>query len=477
MKLRSQFSLFASLLVVIVILSVSIVLFIFERRLLYKEMGDSHSVLVKNFATICEESIVLHDDLLLLNYIDVVKKTARGVKYAVFVNNNTQVITTKRDKYTKFLSGVSLPIPESPDTPLFQIYYGPHDEEVKDISQLVTFDNNIRGVARIGFSKSILDGIIEKAQISTRNRIFGIAGAAFFLGLLGSIVLASTMTRPIKKLAKGATSIGEGNLDTKIDVKSKNELGDLANEFNRMALKLKELDQMKNDFVSSVSHELRSPLTAIEGYVDFFLQGLNMADQGVSIPKEKQIKALNIMKSNSKRLSRFINDILDLAKIEAAQMEIVKESTQLKEIAEEMVTLFTPLAQEKKITLSYTAEDGMGPLPVDGDKIKQILSNLISNALKFTKENGKITVGLKDQKDAQLMSVRDTGMGIPKDSIKTIFDKFRQVKGVREEIKGAKGTGLGLAIVKGIVEAHGGKIWVESEIGKGSTFFMKLPKR
>ncbi len=477
MKLKSQFSLFASLLIVIVVLSVSIVLFIFERRLLYKEMEDSHSVLVKNFATICEESILLHDDLLLLNYIDVVKKTARGVRYVVFMNNSSQAITTKRDKYIKFLLGVNMPIPKSPDIPLSQIYYGPEDEEIKDISQLVTFDNGVRGVARVGFSKNILDGIIEESQISTRNRIFGIAGAALFLGLLGSIILANTMTRPIKKLAKGATSIGEGNLDTKIEVKSKNELGDLASEFNNMALRLKELDQMKNDFVSSVSHELRSPLTAIEGYVDFFLQGLNMEDQGVSIPKEKQIKALNIMKNNTKRLSRFINDILDLAKIEAAQMEILKEPTRLKEIVEEMVTLFSPLAGEKKITLSYTGGDGMGPIPVDGDKIKQILSNLISNALKFTKENGKITVGLKDQNDAQLMSVRDTGMGIPKDSIKTIFDKFRQVEGVREQIKGAKGTGLGLAIVKGIVEGHGGKIWVESEIGKGSTFFIKLPKK
>jgi two-component system sensor histidine kinase GlrK len=285
------------------------------------------------------------------------------------------------------------------------------------------------------------------------------------------------MTRPIKKLAKGAASIGEGNLDTKIDVSSKNELGNLASEFNNMALKLKELDQMKNDFVSSVSHELRSPLTAIEGYVDFFLQGISMQDQGVTITKEKQVKALNIMKNNTRRLSGFINDILDLAKIEAAQMEMVKEPTLLKGIIEEMVTLFIHLAEEKKITLSYNVEGEVGEISVDGDKMKQVLSNLISNALKFTPEGGKIIIGLKDQVDSQLISVKDTGIGIPKDSLNAVFDKFRQVEGVREKIKGAKGTGLGLAIVKGIVEGHGGKIWVESELGKGSTFLVRLPKK
>jgi signal transduction histidine kinase len=153
------------------------------------------------------------------------------------------------------------------------------------------------------------------------------------------------MGRPIKKFTEGAKAIGQGNLEQKISVKSRDELGDLASEFNRMARKIKELDEMKDDFVSSVSHELRSPLTSIKGYVDFILKGK------AGTINEKLVEYLMIVKNNTSRLGMFINDILDLAKIEAKRFELGKEALELPPLIQEMVRFFRTQAEESKIQL------------------------------------------------------------------------------------------------------------------------------
>jgi signal transduction histidine kinase len=282
--------------------------------------------------------------------------------------------------------------------------------------------------------------------------------------------LAQTLIGPIKKLVYGAKMIGRGKLNTVIKVNNKDELGSLAKEFNLMARQLKELDHMKQDFVSGVTHELRSPLTSIMMYIDLFFKG------ATGELNEKQKKFLNIMKNSSKRLNSFINDLLDIAKIERGKMELVKEPLNITTILRETIQLFTVQADEKNIIIVTKIQENIPVISADQNKIRQILNNLLSNAIKFTPEKGTITVEVKNNGEYVQVSVGDTGMGVPPDDLEKIFNKFEQVKGVRNRIAGSKGTGLGLAIVKAIVQLHKGDIWVESIMGKGSTFYFTLPK-
>jgi signal transduction histidine kinase len=298
-----------------------------------------------------------------------------------------------------------------------------------------------------------------------------VALMSFAFGLLGALWMASQLSRPIALLAQGAKSLGDGNLDTRIEFKRNDEIGLLAEEFNTMALKLKELDQLKDDFVSSVSHELRSPLSAIAGYVE-----LLMSKPIEQITTEKRNKAFNIIQESTTRLTQFINDILDLAKIKSGRVEIRRTSFNVKQAADEVFGLYAPLFDKKRLHSYVYVTANIAPVPADEEKVKQVITNLVSNAIKFTPEEGAISISCQETDHDITVSISDTGIGIPADYLSQVFERFKQVPGGREKMGGVKGTGLGLAIAKGIIESHGGKIWAESEIGKGSTFRFTLPK-
>jgi len=472
MRLRTKFSFFAMLIVVVALLGMSVILFIFEKRHLLQTMRESQVNAIKGLAEVCKEAIISEDDLLLMNYIQVVKRTT-GVIYAMFVDNEGKVVVHTDINLLGYVyrDPIGVKAQSSKDL-LIQYYTGKEGGELVDVSLPVLLGQDRLGTARIGFSKVVLNKIVEDTLTMTRHRILIVTGVALCLGIFGAFVLAQLMGRPIKKLTEGAKAIGQGNLEQKILVKSRDELGDLAGEFNRMAKKLKELDQMKDDFVSSVSHELRSPLTSIKGYVDFILRGK------AGPLNNKLIEYLTIVKNNTSRLGMFINDILDLAKIEAKRFELGKEALELPSLIEEMVTFFRPQAEESKIQLEAVVPTNLSLVSADPDKIRQVLTNLLSNAFKFTPEGGKVTIEAKNSGwgDFVEIAVKDTGVGIAQEDLQKIFDKFQQIKPSTGKVKKVKGTGLGLAIVKGIVEAHGGRIWVESELDKGSNFIFTLPK-
>jgi putative tryptophan/tyrosine transport system substrate-binding protein len=236
----------------------------------------------------------------------------------------------------------------------------------------------------------------------------------------------------------------------------------LANE------RLKELDRMKSDFVSHVSHELRTPLTAIKGAVDLVLREM------AGPLTEKQIHYLTRVRSNTQHLAGLINDLLDLSKIESGRIEVKSSRVSLTGLVHEVVEALRPVAVEKVIALESTIREPSILVWVDRDKINQVLTNLIGNAIKFTPVQGRVTVSTsRNGEESVQVSVSDTGPGVPPDEREKIFAKFYQVAEVNGE--NSKGTGLGLAISKALVELHGGKIWVESEPSRGSTFSFTLP--
>lgn len=239
-------------------------------------------------------------------------------------------------------------------------------------------------------------------------------------------------------------------------------------EKKRYEERLKELDTMKSDFVSSVSHELRTPLTAIKGSVDNMLDGLT------GILNDKQIRYLSRIKSNADRLSRLINDLLDLSRIEAGRIDLKPARLELAALARDITETLKPMAAEKLIELEIAPVNGPITAWADRDKVTQVIMNLIGNALKFTPARGKVTVKVEKNADSSVqVSIADTGPGISRGEAEKIFDKFYQVP--TAEKQKTRGTGLGLAISKSLVEMHGGKIWMDSELGQGSTFSFTLP--
>ncbi len=232
-------------------------------------------------------------------------------------------------------------------------------------------------------------------------------------------------------------------------------------------VKLKEMDRLKSAFVSIVSHELRTPMTSIKGYVENMLDGLTGS------LTERQQRYLERIRHNSERLTRMINELLDLSRIEAGQMHLHRRPAAAADLIEEVVEGLQNLAHAKGIDLTVAAPAGTPAIDGDHDKLHQVLTNLVHNAIKFTAKGGRVSIETLDQRNGCLqVTVADTGCGIPAAEIDKIFYKFYRGNEVAAEVRGA---GLGLAISKTLVELHGGRIWVESQPGAGSRFMFTVP--
>jgi len=232
--------------------------------------------------------------------------------------------------------------------------------------------------------------------------------------------------------------------------------------------KQRELERLKTDFVAKVSHEIRTPLIAMEKSLDLILT------KTTGPLSAEQDKFLAITERNLKRLALLINDLLDLSKLEAGKAVLVREPAEIEKVIDEPIAMFNNWAQTKTIRIEKKIQQGLPQVNIDANRIIQVINNLMGNAIKFTPDNGTITVEalLRGAQEIEI-SVKDTGVGIPPEELPKVFDKFYQVSAnLRTDIRG---TGIGLTITKEIVELHGGKVWVESEVGKGTKFIFTLP--
>ncbi|HIE51452.1 MAG TPA: PAS domain S-box protein [Armatimonadetes bacterium] len=229
-----------------------------------------------------------------------------------------------------------------------------------------------------------------------------------------------------------------------------------------------EINQMKTEFVSNVSHELRTPLAAIKGFVSAIIEDADTMDE------DTRRNFLGIVREETDRLSRLIDDLLDLSRIESGRLQMQEEVIDLADLVEDVILSIKAQAEEKGITLGVDIQAPHVRFVGDRDQLAQVLLNLLSNAIKFTPAGGKVRVRVEEKKDTFDLSVIDTGVGISAQDLPHIFEKFYRSRraGVKME-----GTGLGLPIAQELVERHGGTIEVESEEGKGSTFRVRLPKR
>jgi two-component system phosphate regulon sensor histidine kinase PhoR len=232
--------------------------------------------------------------------------------------------------------------------------------------------------------------------------------------------------------------------------------------------RLKELEKIRQDFVANVSHELRTPLTTIKGYTETLLDG--------ALNEKVAPQFLQVIQKHADRLTKIVEDLLTLSKIESKEFHLKVERLSLSELIDGVIDFATEMAEKKKISISRSEVPSSLAVEADRTYIEQILFNLLDNAIKYTPEGGRVSISVieKDQGEIQF-SIEDNGIGIPKDDIHRVFERFYRVdKGRSQELGG---TGLGLSIVKHLVQAHGGRVWVESQLGKGSIFYFTLPKR
>ena len=324
--------------------------------------------------------------------------------------------------------------------------------------------------------------------------------AFLFLAVATAVLLARRLVRPIESIQTAATKIGAGALDERIEIASNDELGALAEEFNRMAAQLqesyailelkvqertrelatalRELDEKsrqlgaasrhKSEFLANMSHELRTPLNAIMGFSQVLREGMF----GEVNPKQEEY--LDDILSSANHLLSLINDVLDLSKVEAGQIELEVAPFSLRDALERGVVMIRERATKDGVRVMLVPSPELDVVAGDERRIRQVIFNLLSNAVKFTPAGGTVDVRATQVNGEVRVSVTDTGPGIAEIDRERIFQEFQQTEAGVEQ---REGTGLGLALSKRLVELHGGRIWVDSELGKGSTFVFTLPAR
>jgi two-component system sensor histidine kinase GlrK len=300
------------------------------------------------------------------------------------------------------------------------------------------------------------------------NKIATGMGAGFILtGIMISIIITRSITRPLSLLRKKTRQVAQGDFEGNLDLSAPPEIGSLAQDFNLMCNKLNEMEKLKSDFFSLMAHELRTPLASIKEGTNLLLKGIGEEHN------EKRRTVLTVIAEESNRLIDLVNSLLDLSKMEAGMMALNLEKSDIRSLINKAVSGMEPLAMAKNVDIKVEIPQDLPYVKIDGERILQALRNLIGNAVKFTPGGGHVTISAQPLEKGVIVSVADTGPGVPKEDLNAIFDKFRQA--TLTSYGKIKGTGLGLAIVKHIISAHGGKVWVESESGHGCTFIFQLP--
>lgn len=292
-------------------------------------------------------------------------------------------------------------------------------------------------------------------------------GIALLVSLIVAYILSGSISRPVARLAGAAAAMARGDYSYRLPVRGRDELSTLTGEFNSMAAEVGHAHQMQRDFTANVSHDLKTPLTSIQGFSQAMLDGAIRDEAGYR-------QAAAIINTEAQRMSRLVNQLLNLSHLQNGLMALEMQPTQPGQIITQLVLAMQPQAQEAGIALGVHSQSAGSMVLADVDRLKQALSNLIDNAIKYTPRGGKVTLGLRDVADGVEISVADTGAGIPPEELNRVMERFYQVDKSRSSAQG-RSIGLGLAIAREIIHAHNGQLKVESAMDAGTTVRIVLP--
>ncbi len=308
-------------------------------------------------------------------------------------------------------------------------------------------------------ASSLKDAFIQQVN----EGLFWVAAITSALALLMAAFISRQLVVPLRQLIVAARGIAGGRLEERVPVASGDEVGQMAGAFNQMAENLQRSEQQRRETLGDIAHELRNPLTAMQANLESMLDGVQpLTPEQVGYVYNQTIV-----------LNRLVDDLRLLSLAQANQLHLNVASTDLSNLVNSVVESFEPLAEEQGTQLSAKVPDALPPILVDSHRISQVLANLLSNALRYQKGGGKVEVSVASVNDGVELAVQDSGPGIPEQDLPHLFERFYRVDQSRSRESG--GSGLGLAIAKELVEAHGGRIWAESQLGKGSRFALHLP--
>ena len=399
------------------------------------------------------DALIQRDEIQLLSYLNYLKGQHPALSYALISWN-------MGGKTTRHTMG----------TPAA-------DPEIKELRVLVADPSQPDRTVEIVFGADhrVLRIPIEESRRRLLGILVGVSVLAALAGMLAAWLFSYTLTTPLTRLANLAEVIGQGRLGARLDLDSNDEVGRLARAFNSMSERLEELEQSRRDFTSSVTHELRSPLGAIESFLQLIDAKAATGDPAALQQSRDYIKRIQ---TNVARLSGFINDLLDVAKIERGKMVCLPRVMDLGPTAQDVCQFFEAKSQLQGVALG----NHLGALPAvmgDPDRVRQVLVNLVANALKFSKAGGRIDITAELIRDGAVryaeITVSDDGRGMDEADRARLFRPFTQGRNVSEGVAGHQGTGLGLYIVKSIIDQHHGRIEVASAPGKGTKVLFTLP--
>ena len=530
MTLQSRFMVYFGTVVILLLMVVSILVGHRQSTSLIQQTEARGLGVAKSIAATVTSSLMSYDHAALQSAAQNAKDTT-GVSYVIILNKENQIggYSDRPELQLETLEDpLSLSIQSSDKTLVQRIgqsgVLGIDDEHLDIAVPVYVEARGVRwGTVRVGLSLSL----VHREIANTRRLLMLLGIVAVGIVLFAARIFTLQLTRPLERLAHATTKIAAGDLDHAVEEKPVGELRELARSFNKMTSDLKrsrdairyqnqhlenmvqertaalrekareleranaellEVDRLKSDFLSNVSHELRTPLTSIRSFTEIMLDGT------MQLSDPERLEFLGIVATQADRLTRLISDLLDLSKIEAGEFHCQMETINPMAFLRPCIETLRTIARDKDVALETDVPDGLPSILGDRDRLHQVLSNLIDNALKFTPAGGTVRVAVRvaptrvfneetppagvvcdlpESGEYLVVRVTDTGVGIPKEYQQHIFEKFGQVGNVLTNKP--QGTGLGLAISGSIMVQHSGALWVRSRNGEGSSFFFSIP--
>jgi signal transduction histidine kinase len=330
----------------------------------------------------------------------------------------------------------------------------------------ITIDGEVVGSLYLDFPPLALDPREQRyIQATNRALLIGTLGASATAILIG-MILSRHFLQPLNELTLAIRSMKQGDLEQQVHVRTQDELGELAQAFNQMSAEIHRVNQLRKQMTADVAHDLRTPLTVISGYLEALRDGTLEPTQ----------ERFDVMNQETALLRRLVDDLRLLSLADAGKLKLIYQTVYPYELLEQVMQSFQPIANERGVTIQMIADQSIPPIDVDDERMRQVLENLLSNAIRYTSDGGKVTLEATHHPSDPtklIITVQDTGTGIPTEQLENIFERFYRIEASRTDHQ--SDSGLGLAIAKSIVEAHHGTITAQSRMGVGTTMYIELP--
>lgn len=444
MKIQTKIMLLMTAVIASVVGGMILSLVALEQRQQLREERERVDSVMNSITRTAGESLSLNDDLMLLSYL----------RFQMKESPEIEICLVTRNGYTTVLGKVKSDL-------IYRTITASAPGASAKTGETVT--------VQAGFSKDLMKEELRRENAALLAAVLGMAFIGLGLGFAGTLVMSRKLARPVAELAAAADKLGKGDLDSGVTVAGSDEISTLGLAFNRMAGNIRESVRAKEDLLSTLTHELNNPLAGLKAFI-----ALLRDTRRVSTIQET-LKAYETMAEAVGQMELTLSNALELFRT-SAKPSIDPEVVDIVDMTREVISLYGPVSRSNHVDLKLLAPEGGLTLMADRKLLRRVVINLVSNALKYTPERGTITVTVENKEGAIDFAVADTGYGISKEDQEHLFTKFYRTRGADGKRTKIPGSGLGLAIARQAVELHRGKISVESEKGKGSTFRVTLPK-